>query len=161
MGAQQRQQGKSWEEVFELTAQLSGMYPEKNYPQFQFLPGRRTKLIKGNLDWTLIWPDSDISTKIGFFDTKSFIKPKFQYSDIDPEQLKKAKAYNALGVCAGFIVYFVSINRVVFYEGSVIAAAPRTSFSVEQAVTLGRLDNFDLTALFARPAPVPVLEIQG
>lgn len=139
-----REQGNVFEKVFEIQARLSGLFYEKNNLTARFIPGRRPLIIKSELDYKLV----NRLGCVGFFDCKSYADDHFDYSVIDPDQLKKSVHYNEWSVPSGFVVCLRSINFVVFYSGITIQTrGPRTRFRASDGLILGSFEKFDLKPL--------------
>lgn len=141
-----RDQGLLFESMFKDRAQINGMLAEKNHLTARYLPGGRVKVVKSELDYRLI----NQSGRIGYFDCKSFIGDSFTYSQIDPDQLDRALKYEYWNIPSGFIVWLRSINKVVWFKGTVIQRkGARASFGPEDGVLLGTIENFDLKRLLS------------
>lgn len=136
--------GKEFEEVFKKRAQSNGFLAEKNNLTARYLPNGRVKVLKSDLDYRL----TSQNGRIGYFDCKSFIGDSFIYSDIDPDQLKRAINYEYWKVPSGFIIWFRKVNRISWFSGHLIMRkGPRTSFKPEDGILLGSLESFDLKPL--------------
>jgi len=139
-----RSVGKSFEDIFKRQAQIQGVFIEKNPTACKLGWNGRPVVIEGELDWKLI-----LKGITGFFDTKTFDKPKFTYSSIKEHQIERAALYDELGVPSGFVVWFREINKVVFYKGAVIkAGGARTSFTPADGKILGSWFDFSIKELF-------------
>lgn len=141
-GVDNRVEGKSFEEVFFLHAQYSGLLPTKNHLTAFYLPGGRVKVVKSELDFRLIRREDG---RVAYLDCKSFKDSFFVFSDLDEKQVERAILYNECNVPSGFVVYFRSVNRVAFFSGQDIAAkGPRARFDVSEGRFLGRIEKLDL-----------------
>lgn len=150
MGAAQNQQeGKVFETLFQKQGQRLGLLVLKNPLAARFVWSGRTQLVKSQLDFTVI----DQTGRTGFFDTKSYVGDKFTFSQLDPKQIDQTILYSEYQVPSGFVVWFRAPNRVVYFKGSLIKSrGPKSSFECIQGIQLGRIESFDLRlALNARP----------
>lgn len=142
-----RSNGKHWEDVLFKRAQMNGLLPKRNYLTARFIFKNKYKIMKSNLDLTIISP----AGLVGFFDAKSFDKDYFTFSTINPDQVTTASEYNQWRVPSGFLVLFRTINKVVFFSGFEIkAGGPHFRFDHTMGLYLGRLENFDLKLLFQK-----------
>jgi hypothetical protein len=140
-----RDNGKFWEDVLFKRAQMNGLLPQKNHLTARYIYKNKYKVMKSQLDLTLITNDG----KVGFFDAKSFNGDKFAYSALNPQQIERAALYNEWEVQSGFVVLFRKMNRICFFSGrAIVLGGPRTSFSSLDGLFLGRLESFDLRRLF-------------
>lgn len=148
---QNKLQGDAFEEVFELQARLSGLYFEKNNLTARFIPGRRPIIIKSELDYKLI---NQLGC-VGYFDCKSYANSFFDYSALNEKQVERAVHYNDWRVPSGFVVWFRSINIVVFFSGhAIMARGPRSRFVPAHGLTLGPFEKFDLKPLLSKNNPL-------
>lgn len=139
--AENQQEGKLFEELFTKQAQRAGFLVQKNLLSAKFTWGGRTQLVKSQLDFTL----ADQTGKVGFFDTKSYGKDFFTFSDLDPKQVERALLYNEWSIPSGFVVWFRPSNRVVFFSGRLITQrGSRSRFQSLDGVSLGSFERFDL-----------------
>jgi hypothetical protein len=152
MGNDGRQIGKDFESLFLLRAQQNGLLAEKNHLSAQHTYGGRTRLLKSNLDFTLISQKG----RVGYYDCKSFEGAFFVHSQIDPHQLKLCLKYEFWNVPSGFVVFLRESGHVFLFKGSVIEQkGPGERLSPEDGICLGRWDSFDLKPLLA---PKPLLK---
>jgi len=128
-------------------AQMNGLLPKKNELTARYTFGGQYKILKSNLDFTIINQDG----VVGFFDAKSYENDHFTYSDIDQQQIQRAAEYNQWKVPSGFIVLFRSVNKICFFSGWELKfAGPRTRFDQTMGIYLGRLENFNMKLLFKK-----------
>jgi hypothetical protein len=100
------------------------------------------KLLHSELDFKLIRrPDG----RVGYFDTKTFARSFFDYSQLEPEQVERAGAYNYWGVPAGFVVWFRKLDQIILYSGKEIERmGPGSRFRPTDGTVLGTFSKFDL-----------------
>ena len=147
-----REEGKIFELVFERQARRLGLLPIKNHLTCKFVPNRRPLILKSELDYKLVEKKTG---RIGYFDCKSYGKDFFTYSELDPEQVKRAALYEEWNVPSGFVVFFRPTSTVRFFTASyVLKKGPGNRFSVNEGVGLGRWDNFELRGLMREGRPV-------
>ncbi len=126
---------------------MNGLFPIQNYLTARYIFKNNYKVVKSNLDMTLISPEGEV----GFFDCKSFESEFFTFSDLNPDQVKRAVLYNNWNVPSGFVVFFRPINRIAYFTGLQISeAGPGSRFVPLSGLELGRLESFDLRALFKK-----------
>ena len=136
--------GKQFEEEFKTRAKLNGLYAEKCELNARRLPGGGVKVLKSELDYKLI----NQAGRVGYFDCKSYAGDSFVFSQLDPNQLERADRYNYWNVPSGFVVWFRQINRIVYFSGFVVTRkGAGSSFSEEDGISLGSIENFDLKPL--------------
>lgn len=140
-----RLHGNAFEEIFSRRAQSNGFYPSKIPHAAKFLFKGRIQMIKADLDFRLIRRDG----KIGYFDTKTYVDSYFTFSELREDQVKRAIRYNELNVPAGFVVWFRTIDVVVFYSGKDVETHGSGSrFDPSNGRVLGTIQSFDLRTLF-------------
>lgn len=126
---------------------MNGLFPLQNYLTARYIFKNNYKVVKSNLDMTLISTEG----QVGFFDCKSFEAEFFTYSDLNPDQVKRAVLYNNWKVPSGFVILFRPINRISFFTGQqIVQAGPGSRFLPLDGLELGRLESFDLRPLFKK-----------
>lgn len=154
-------EGAAFEHIFSIQARLNGLFCEKNNLSAKFIPGRRTLIIKSELDYKLI----DRSGCVGFFDCKSYAKEFFNFSDIDKNQLLRAIRYNDWNVPSGFVVWFRAINKVVSFSGHLIQGyGPGHKFLYDHGRSIGSIEGFNLKDILKKNTgfpdlPPPILQL--
>jgi len=144
MSSENQKQGKIFETLFFKQAQRLGITVIKNHQTCRILFKGRVQLIKGELDFKLITQN----VRVGYFDCKTYSENYFTYSEIDQAQLERSILYNELSVPSGFVVWFRSENKVMYYPGQLIQKfGPRSRFDCTNGITLGRFEQFNLNML--------------
>jgi hypothetical protein len=148
-----REAGLFFEEVFERQAHSNGLLVLKNPPGAQYCGKGRLRVIFNNLDYFL----GTQAGRVAFVDCKSYEKHYFTYSEINirPKQLERAVLLNEHQIPAGFVVYFRKTGEIVYFTGSQIALkGPKTRFTADEGLRLGRLEQFDLRAVLSEFHPI-------
>lgn len=137
-----REEGKTFELIFERQCKLSGLWVEQNHLKAKRGYKGRLIAMESNLDFTVV----DKGGRVGFFDCKSFDGESFKFSEIPPHQLDLATRYNDWKVPAGFVVWFREVDRVVFFSGAFLrAVGGGNSLCWSGGVQLGKWSRFDIT----------------
>lgn len=138
-----RLEGNAFEDIFKSQGHRCGLLVLQNHLTARYTR-HKVMLQKSNLDFMV----SNQRGIVGFFDTKSFLKTRFSYSDIDPHQIERAVLYNDYKIPAGFVVYFRKMKKVFFYSGHVIRdLGTGKSFGAEEGAYLGDVWDFKLRRL--------------
>lgn len=141
-----RDNGKSFEEIFIKQARLNGLLVIKNYLTCRFVNAGQIQIIKGELDFKV----ANQNGRVGYFDAKSYAADHFVFSALDEHQVKRSVVYNDYRIPSGFIVYFRPSNKIVFYDGKTIhSKGPRSRFEARDGLMLGGLEQFDLKTILA------------
>ena len=144
-GRLNQQLGKGFESIFETMARYSGFLPIRTGHSCRIIGKGRLKLIRGQLDFQLITQDG----RVGFYDTKTFKKPFFTYSEICPHQLERSLLYCERKVPSGFVVWFTKSDVVSFFSGNFIFhEGPGRRFLPVEGVALGKIGSLNLKPLF-------------
>lgn len=139
-----RIEGNQFQNIFERMAKLNGLYAERNHLTAKFTYSGRTRVMKSELDYKLINREG----RLGFFDCKSFEGSQFNYSMIEEHQVRRAAFYNQWRIPSGFVVWFRTPNRVVFYSGmQIFLKGAGNSFTPDEGTQLGQYHNFDIKKL--------------
>ncbi len=139
-----RLDGKFFEECFERFARYCGLFPKKTELSARRIANGRVITLKSDLDYRL----ANRQGRVGYFDCKNFKGARFEFSDIDEDQLDRAVELNEWNVPAGFVVWFRGVNRISFFSGLRIrSGGHRTSFGPADGLPLGSLETFDLKPL--------------
>lgn len=151
-GPDNRDMGQQFEDLFKKQAQMQGFFVEKNY-----LPGQMTpfgfSMVKKEtfceLDWKLVHRNHG---RIGFFETKSYDKTFFTFSELDAAQVARSVLWNEMNVPSGFVVWFRPINMIFFYPGrQILKGGPGNRFRADEGIYLGGYADFALGNLFLYP----------
>lgn len=117
----------------------------KNELAFRYLRGGQIKPIRADLDFRILRRDG----RVAFVDCKSFTTDRFAYSQISPDQLRRALCYQSYNIPSGFVVWLHSARQARFYSGQTIhRRGPGSSFRPEHGVLLGGLYDFSLGKIF-------------
>lgn len=135
-----RDEGRSFEQVFEFQAKRRGLLVIQNYLTARHVPERGLMAMKSNLDFMV----SSQAGRVGYFDTKSFTGLSFAYSKLNQAQVERAKLYNDYSIPSGFVVLFSDTKNVIFYSGKrILNVGCGSSFEEKDGINLGKLWSFD------------------
>lgn len=141
-----REMGKSFEEIFKKRAQSNGLLPFKQGLSAKYVYGGRVQVEKSDLDFKLISRGGTVA----YVDSKAFSEERFPYSALTEHQRDIAALYNDWSVPAGFVIWFFKFDKVVFYSGYTIKKkGPGTSFGFEDGLELGSTQEFDLRPILS------------
>lgn len=130
--------------MFKKRSQSAGLLAIKNDLSARYTFNGRIKVVKSNLDYTLINQEG----KVGYFDCKSFLSDYFTYSTIDPHQIDLSIKYERWRVPSGFIVWFRQTNKIVWFKGlDIQRKGPGSRFTAQDGILLGSIEMFDLNIL--------------
>lgn len=149
MNCSSRQRGKAFEDMFERLLLYQGFLPLKNRLSVKVIGPNKFLPEKSQLDYTVISRKGDV----GFFDCKSFVTNSIPFSHITKHQLEKALLYNEWAVCSGFIIWFRSMNLIVFFSGLVVNSLAGKSLGPDNGIVLGPLENFQFKRVFDSEIP--------
>jgi len=136
--------GKDFEKLFIRQAKLNGLWAYKNKLNCILDWRGRPRLVESPLDFRLV----NDAGRVGFFDTKHYQGDSFPYSKLSEHQIDQAHELNYWNVPAGFVVMLESTKRVFYYSGILVkSCGPRSSFSPENGLLLGRIEDFNLKLL--------------
>lgn len=144
--AYNRNNGAGWEDIFSIQAQNQGFFVRKVGLSARFIGAKKVIATRSFLDFQVARPTDG---RVAFIDTKTFAGDRFTYSDIDPEQLRKAIGYNAFKIPAGFLCLFRKTGDVGFFSGIRIAEiGPGNGFDISAGIHLGDIWKFDVSRIF-------------
>jgi hypothetical protein len=104
------------------------------------------EIIKSELDFQLIDPRT---RRVAFIDTKTYVEERVNFSRIEKHQIDRAVWFNEAGIPAGFVVWFRTLDLVVFYSGiQARDCGAGSSLLPQDGLELGGLLRFDLARLF-------------
>ena len=84
-----------------------------------------------------------------FFDAKQMGNDRFNYSLIKQHQVRKLLELEQQNFCAGYVIYFDTVDRIEFFTATqLIAVKRRESLKVGEGLLLGSVQNFSLLPLF-------------
>jgi hypothetical protein len=135
MGHKAQANGKSFESAFHVMANLCGFKVKPIPTMGRWMGSNLFKPIPGWSDFMLIAQDG----RSAFVDCKSTIETAFSYSKVNQDQIAFFQSVGDL--CpAGYVVYFVPFNTVVFYEWQKLQALrPEESLGPDAGIVLGKI----------------------
>ena len=137
--------GKEFEQHFAKQAMMQGFRARKMPLSCRNKSGE-FQVIRSELDFQLVDPRT---RRVAFVDTKTYVDERVTFARIEPHQIDRAVWYNEGGITAGFVVWFRTLDLVVFYSGlQVRESGARSSLKPEDGLELGGLLRFDLSRLF-------------
>jgi len=145
-----KNRGLDFEHIFQKKALREGYNILKNHLTAFWIPfpRRQLKVIKGELDFRMF----DRKGRISYLDCKTFNTDHFVYSVLDEHQINRACLYNDWNIASGFIVYFMPLDKVVFFSGHAIKRkGARSSFRPEDGKLLGGLVGMRVSLIFGEP----------
>lgn len=93
-----------------------------------------------------------------FFDAKTVAGKSFSYSAINQDQVQWLRLLKHQGMCAGYVVWFRGVDRVVWYDVDQLRRLqPRESLLPSDGVQLGGAIRMDLSGIFTRPLPSGII----
>ena len=147
LGLRSKRMGESWENLFFSTAISQRIAITRVPDGCKQLGPKRIIRVKTPFDWIVTYKG-----RTALIDTKSTDAETFPNSQIDESQMKHLLSQEIGGAIAGYIIWFRTLNQVVFVPASSLYQRSKVRGSIDPAHVdvrlLGSALNLNLVALF-------------
>lgn len=139
-GFRAKKNGASFEELIEARSRIQGITYVQIPDGCKQISAFKTIRVPTPFDVIL-----GFGKNILFCDLKSTEGNSFTYSMIKPHQLRALSELSKHGQRSGFLVFFRSCNRVVFFNSRLLSSVkPGTGLSPNDGLFVGKIDALDL-----------------
>lgn len=136
-----RANGEFFERLVMFHARRLGFHIEKIPSGARWIGPNRVMPVKTPFDFI-----AAKNKKTIIFDAKCINKDSFSKSEIKLHQAMSLMRFESIGIVAGYLIYFVPVNRVCFYFASeLLNLKSRQSLKSDNGIFLGGNDDFDLS----------------
>lgn len=144
-GCTPKQRGDLFEQAIVVQARAQGIWAKHQGMSARKIGFNKIVPVKSDLDFKLITR----SGRVAFIDAKTFEESYFTYSELNPDQVKKAVEYNEWAIPSGFVVWLRKNNEVFYYPGNLVDQLGKgTRFSSINGVHLGYFEDFKIRDVF-------------
>jgi recombination protein U len=144
-GKKAKHNGSAFENLILASCERSGIVVTQIPSGCRWVSGQRAIPVKTDFDF-IIWYNGQAIA----FDAKTTNAKNFGASSIEFHQVKKLhKIMQMTGNLTGYLVYFQTDNKVIFFDALKLNETKKgSSLKVDDGLLLGELSKMDLKGLF-------------